>query len=782
MKAAVFRGNRVNCVRERVVGLALLAVGLLTSVAEGACWIGEDPEPQFDRAAQNLVGRAVKKQILPKNTVRFRRAFDLPTGQIVSAQARVCGLGFYELWANGSPADPMRRLAPNWSNPDDRVLFDVYDLTSRLVAGEKNVLGLWLAAGYSDDFFRWGWRWLKPKRAWLELDVTYADGRQTQIATDGSWKWTDETPIRTATIYGGECYDASAEDPDWATARKGTAHWRKVREFKDDGLRLVENMGAPVRLRDPREPVEVISLGGDRWILDFGQNRAGLVGFDLELPKGSRVTISCAEEIAADRKSLDVRTLRGARQADEYVFAGRRGGERYLPRFTYHGFRYAEVAGVPSAQMKKERFRSWAVTADVEDTASFRSSDVTLNWLFNAAYWSMRSNLVGYPSDCPMRNERTPCLMDSNCFEDTACLFFDMRDFYAKWLGDAVRYQEGVDPLVGDNDNPDWSGEPMLLAERLLTHYAATNAVRREYVDLRKLMDGFLSRSPSNVWQVGFGDWCPPGGKSWKDYHSSVGLVNTLFLGDCCRAMSRVARAVGEEGDAVRYAARHAVCRQAFRETFYDPMRKTFGDGKQTDLAMPLVFGLVDEADRPAVAARLAERIRTVDLGHFGTGIYGTRYLGDALLENGLEDLWLQVVKARGEPGFEYMREKGATTTWEQWHWAGGMNSHNHAMKSGAAACLLTHLAGIRCQGDGRRAVRIQPVFPGKLAWVEARLKTSCGWLAVSWKRSGGKIVVETTVPAGLVATLALPNRPDERLSSGLSSHTCEMDRRLGGQ
>lgn len=57
-----------------------------------------------------------------------------------------------------------------------------------------------------------------------------------------------------------------------------------------------------------------------------------------------------------------------------------------------------------------------------------------------------------------MRNERTPCLMDSNCFEDTACLFFDMRDYYAKWLGDAVRYQNGVDPRVGDNDNPDWSG------------------------------------------------------------------------------------------------------------------------------------------------------------------------------------------------------------------------------------------------------------------------------------------------------------------------------------
>lgn len=714
-----------------------------------------------------MLGRKVDKAVLPKNTVWFRRVFQLPEGRIASAEVRACGLGLYELWVNGQAVDPLRRLAPNWSNPEDRVLFDTYDVAARLTAGRENAVGVWVSAGYSDDFFQWGWRWLKPKRVWLEMDVAYADGRKLRIETDERWEWTDATPIREASIYHGETYDATADDPDWATARRGQKTWRPVRVLGDDGLRLVPNMGVPVRLRDPREPVETIPLGNDRWLLDFGQNRAGLVGFDLELPKGSRVTIRCAEEIAEDRKSLDARTLRTARQTDDYVFAGRKGGERHLPRFTYHGFRYAEVSGVPAAQMTKGRFLSWAVTADVEDTASFRSSDETLNWLFNAAYWSMRSNLVGYPSDCPMRDERTPCLMDSNCFEDTACLFFDLRDFYAKWLGDAVRYQHGVDPLVCDNDNPDWSGEPMLLADRLLTHYAATNAVRREYADLRRLADGFLARSPSNVWHVGFGDWCPPGGKNWRDYHSSVGLVNTLLLGDCCRAMSRIARAVGEEGDAMRYAVRRDECRKAFRKAFFDPVRKTFGDGKQTDLAMPLVFGLVDAADRAAVASKLAERIRTVDDVHFGTGIYGTRYLGDALLENGLEDLWLEMIHARGEPGFEYMREKGATTTWEQWHWAGGMNSHNHAMKSGAAACLLTHIAGIRCLDDGRRTVRIQPVFPTRLDWIEVRLKTPCGWLSVSWRRTAGGVVVETSVPDGLKATLALPNRADEVLPSG---------------
>lgn len=744
------------------VACLVLVLPLVAGAAEAARWIGEDPAPPSDPAAKSVLGQVVKNKVLPKNTVRFRRRFELPSGQIAKAEARVCGLGFYELWVNGEAADPMRRLAPNWTNPHDRVMCDAYDLTGRLAAGGGNALGLWLAAGYSDDFFQWGWRWLKPKRAWLELDVFYGDGRQVRIVTDGRWEWTDETPISKATIYGGESYDARAEDPDWATVCGGRAKWRKVRELGDDGLRLVSGVGVPVRLRDPREPVEIIPLGGDRWILDFGQNRAGLVGFDLELPRGHRVEIACSEEISEDRKSLDRRTLRNAAQTDAYVFAGRKGGERYLPRFTYHGFRYAEVKGVPPAQMKAGRFRSWAVSADVKDTASFRSSDETLNWLFSAAYWSIRSNLVGYPSDCPMRDERTPCLMDSNCYEDTACLLFDMGDYYAKWLGDAVRHRKGGDPSDDFGGNPDWAGEPILLADRLLTHYAATNVVRREYADLRRQMESFLTRSPSNVWHSGFGDWCPPGGKSWKEYFSSVSLVNTLLFGECCRAMSRVARAVGEASDAKRYAERAADCRRTFRSAFYDPVKKTYGEGCQTDLAMPLAFGLVDGPDRQAVAANLARRIRTADKGHFGTGIYGTRYLGDALLENGYEDLWFELVKAKGEPGFEYMREKGATTTWEQWHWAGGMNSHNHAMKSGAASCLLTHLAGIRCLGDGHRQFRISPVFPRGLEWVEAGLQTPSGKLEVKWRRTPDGVDIELTVPEDIDAVLSLPGCPDE--------------------
>ena len=738
--------------------LLLAAVGSTAAVAD-VRWIGEDPAPAYNPAQTGLLGLREKAEPpLPKNTVRFRRIFDLPAGTIVSAEAKVCGLGFYELWANGRPVDPDRLLAPGWSRPEHRLLYDRYDLTQALRAGEANALGLWVSPGYSDDVMRWCWRWLKPKRAWLTLDVRYADGTARRIVTDGNWQWTDCTPIAEVSLYHGERYDATREDAAWACARGSTAAWRRVREIADEKpYALEENVGPAIRPYDPRPPAKTTFLGGNRWLLDFGVNRAGVVEMALDLPRGHVVTLRHAEEVSPDGRSLDCRTLRSARACDTYVFGGN-GPVRHRPRFTYHGFRFVEVSGVPPEKMTPAAFRAWGVSADMPETATFVSSDPTLNWLFDSARRSIRSNAVSFPSDCPMRDERTPCLMDSNCAEDTAMLCFGLRDFYAKWLGDAARYEDGVRRALGDNDNPDWEGEPILLAERLLTQYAATNAVRREWGALKKVAEDFERRLPADgVWKTGFGDWCPPDGTDWKSYHASVGVVNTALLAAEWRAMARVARALGETADAVRYAALFARTTNDFAVAFLNRPGRVCGEDRQADLAVPLALDVVPAAARPAMLAALARRIRETDGGHIGTGIYGTRFLGDVLLANGLADLWWEVIHKTGYPGFETMRAAGATTLWEQWRADGGMNSHNHAMMSGAAACLLTHVAGFRVAGDGRARLVIRPVFPSALDWVRASLETPRGTVAVNWRRTAKGPFVEVSAPTGLDVSLDLP-------------------------
>ena len=149
------------------------------------------------------------------------------------------------------------------------------------------------------------------------------------------------------------------------------------------------------------------------------------------------------------------------------------------------------------------------------------------------------------------------------------------------------------------------------------------------------------------------------------------------------------------------------------------------------------------------------------------TGIYGTRYLGDVLCDLGDGDLFVRLCNQPDYPGFGYMRAKGATTLWEQWTYKGGMNSHNHAMFSGAANTLMTRLGGIRPAAPGFAEIEICPVFPSALDWVEASRGTPRGRVSVAWRRANGRIALDVTVPPFTPTVLRLPGESARQLSPG---------------
>ena len=83
---------------------------------------------------------------------------------------------------------------------------------------------------------------------------------------------------------------------------------------------------------------------GGRQVLDFGQNLVGRLRIRLSGPRGSEVVIRTAEVM--QEGEIYTRPLRTARSTDAYTLAGRER-EDWEPRFTFHGFRYAEVSGWP---------------------------------------------------------------------------------------------------------------------------------------------------------------------------------------------------------------------------------------------------------------------------------------------------------------------------------------------------------------------------------------------------------------------------------------------------
>ena len=92
----------------------------------------------------------------------------------------------------------------------------------------------------------------------------------------------------------------------------------------------------PIKMTEPEPGV---------YVFDMGQNMVGWCRLKADAPKGTRITVRHAELIDDDG-TLDKLTIQRAEQINDYLWPG---GEATLePHFTYHGFRYVEVAGLPS--------------------------------------------------------------------------------------------------------------------------------------------------------------------------------------------------------------------------------------------------------------------------------------------------------------------------------------------------------------------------------------------------------------------------------------------------
>lgn len=79
------------------------------------------------------------------------------------------------------------------------------------------------------------------------------------------------------------------------------------------------------------------------------------------------------------------------------------GVETWEPRFTFHGFRYAEVEGWPGA-VEADHIRAVVRHSDLERIGWFECSDPLVNRLHENIVWSMRGNFLDIPTDCPQRD------------------------------------------------------------------------------------------------------------------------------------------------------------------------------------------------------------------------------------------------------------------------------------------------------------------------------------------------------------------------------------------
>lgn len=694
---------------------------------------------------------------------RLRKAFTVDAAKTVTrARAYVLGLGFYELRLNGAKVGD-QVLAPASTPYDRRALYITYDVTGALRPG-ANAAGLWLGNGYGPTFSQYGFRWTGPKQARLLLDVRYADGTRQTMTTDGSWK-SSTGPITANDIYGGETYDARQEQNGWDQPGYDESGWQPVVGAAAPAGRLAAHTMPPLRVTNTLTPVKLTQPKPGVYIYDFGQNIAGWQRLRVQGPAGTSVRMRTAEEIAADG-TLDTTTNRNAAATDTYTLAGTGTTETYEPRFTYHGFRYVEVTGYPQTPTLTS-LDARVVHADVASTGSFSSSDSLLNQIWRNNRWTILNNSMSTPTDTPVRDERTPPGMDVQAYQDASTTEFAMDPYYVNYLRD-LPPGTALPSDGGNAQQPDMGGAGVTLAWTLYQQYGDRATLAASYPAMKAFVDTNAANVPGYIWSTGFGDWCPPdlsananggmGNPSAGACTSEVPIVNTALSYLQAVDVAKAAAALGQTADAAHFNQLADAIKQAFNTRFRNADGAGYGDGRQTTSVLPLAFGMVPTQDVTTVGTRLVDTIMNKNGGHLDTGIFGTRYLMDALAAVGRTDVAMTILDQTTYPGFGFEIGKGATTSWEEWTYYSSMETHDHAMFAGINASLYTRLGGIQPTGPGYSTVTIAPQIPPGLQRVSAAVDTVRGSVASSWTVTGQQLVLDVTIPVGTVATVRVPN------------------------
>lgn len=695
----------------------------------------------------------------------LRRTFDV-NGKLARARAYVCGLGYYELYVNGRKADDAL-LNPGFTRYDRRALYVTHDLTPLLRDG-ANALGVILGNGWFNCHTRAVWNfheapWRQSPRLLLQLHLEYTDGRQAVLVSDGTWKCA-AGPIVFDSIYGGETYDARLEQPGWAGPAFEDSSWQRVQVVPGPGGLLAAQMMPPIRLDRQFKPARITEPKPGVFIVDAGQNLAGMAELRVRGPAGARVQMRYGERLHPDG-TLDTRDIEqhvkklGAaqqHQTDTYILNGR-GAERWRSRFTYHGFQYIEVTGFPG-RPTLDNFSICFVHSDVPEAGRFECSDPLINRIQRAAQWAFLSNLQGIPTDCPHR-EKNGWTGDAHLAAEQANFNFMPVTVHAKWIIDLGDEQKpggqlpGIVPTSGWGyswgNGPAWDSAFLLIPHYAYIYYGDTAMLRRHYDGMKRYVDYLTTRAKDGIVGIGLNDWAP-----WKT-KTEAPITDTAYYYVDTRILAHAARLLGKPSDAAHYEALAASIKEAFNRRFFKPETAQYDNGSQTALSCALYQGLVEPAHKDRVLANLVASVEKAN-NQIDTGILGAKYLLNALLENGRADVAWRMIARKDQPGWGWWIEQGATTLWEQWS---GAESRNHIMFGDVSAWFYKAIAGIvpDPSAPGFKHFFIKPHLLGDLTWARGEYHSIHGPIVSAWKVADGRLHLDLTVPPNTTTTVLLP-------------------------
>ncbi|MFJ4286909.1 family 78 glycoside hydrolase catalytic domain [Paenarthrobacter nicotinovorans] len=730
----------------------------------------------------------------------LRRETALATGhgKIVAASLKLSALGIVEASLNGHPvSDDV--FTPGWTSYEWRLRYADHDVTDLVAATNQGALTIGLALGNGWYRGRLGWRagsehYGEQLAGYAELRITFEDGHEQLIVTDGQWQ-AGPSQVTANSLYDGQSIDARRLTDGWNTPGFDASTWVGVHTIAVDPAKLEPYLSAPVRRLEEIAPQKIWTSPAGKTLIDFGQNFVGWVRLATTGSAGHTITIRHAEVL--EHGELGVRPLRYAKATDRFTLSGR--ADTFEPTFTFHGFRYIEIDGwTESTESLHKSLQGIVVGTDLRRTGSFRTSDSLLNQLHKNVVWGMRGNFLDLPTDCPQRDERLGWTGDIAVFAPTAAYLADVGGFLRGWLRDLAAEQAnhvGVVPLVVPDilkytKEPDevrdveataiWSDAAVWVPWAMWMAYGDRTALEEAFpAMISHIRRVKLLLSPNGLWDTGFqfGDWLDPDAppNDPDAAKADKGVVATASFYRSAVMAASTAAILGHDTETKEFQELAGSLREAFRREYIT--NRSITSDCTTVYALAITFGLLNQDELPWAGARLAQLVQQSEF-RISTGFAGTPFIMDALTASGHIDEAYELLMQRQCPSWLYAVTMGATTVWERWDSMlpdgsinpGEMTSFNHYALGSVADWLHRTVGGISPLEPGYSRFLVAPKPGGGLSWAETSLDTPLGLAAVRWELVDGELVIDITVPRGSTALVQLEGAPEMELTEGTHS------------
>ena len=617
-----------------------------------------------------------------RDAVIVRKDFEI--NELSETVLYASGLGFCEIFINGKKVSD-RLLAPAWTNyvkmNGTDLSYPIFDkMTQRILYEKLNVTSL-LKQGKNTIVFHIGGGWFCQYESIGEGVVPYGDimlcfkmmqGERIVAKSDDTLRYI-KSYVRKSNIYYGEEHDARIGNYDFSDVEASTENWKKA-EITERPLSVLQEQDCiPDKVIRTIKP-KCIYEHGDIKVYDNGENISGyaVIKFKDDTSHSGVCDIRYAENINEDfTLNFDSAGWESRVQKDRFIRD--KVKKEFYPIFTWHAARYFEVIG--DAEVVEYR----VTHTDLKKIVDFKSSDETLQWIFDAYIRTQLSNTHGcIPSDCPHR-ERLGYTGDGQLAAEAVMTCFDAERLYRKWMQDIADCQDIYNghvqhtaPFRGGGGGPGgWGGAIVFVPYSFYKFYKDKEFLRKYYQNMLNFLSYMESRSENGLvvreelagWCLG--DWCSPGNKNLIPEP----FVNTYFLIKAFKQVIEISEILGEPTKDLKL--RLSNVEKAFLEAYYDEKTGCFCSSTEATDAYAYDIGLGDERTLKAIVEKYEA------LGEFDTGIFGTDILIRVLCENGYKSLAKKLLTSQKENTFYNMKKHGATTLWENWN---GEASHSHPM------------------------------------------------------------------------------------------------------